>query len=376
MKNSPVKIVYLIDHLKSGGAQRSLYLLVRELDKKKYAPYIVSLGSDGDEDYSRKFKQIKVDVKVYNANKINTLFVLVNFYFLLLREKPDIIHTFLFHSDIVGRFLGGLTRVPIIISSIRGFDLWKKPWHYALSRFTARFTSKITGVSREHIDFSIKNEGIKPEQAVRIPNGVDLASLKQDNNCTQLKKELKIREDFLVVGFVGRLVIDKALDCLINAARAIVRQHPETMFLLVGDGPIRSELQKLVTDNGLDDNFMFLGFRDDIMQLLSILDVFVLPSIHEGSSNALLEAMAMKKAVVVTEVGGNKEAVNKECGMLVPPQDEKALTSAICKLLESCDLRQALGEAAGKRIRENFSLDRMVMSYQHLYEELLADHRT
>jgi glycosyltransferase involved in cell wall biosynthesis len=372
MISQKIKLVYIIDSFKKdGGAQKSLYLLISRLDQQRYTPYVVCLGID--ESYAQAYQQLGVKTRVYNTNILNGLYVLFDLFLLLRREKPDIVQTYLFHADIMGRPLAKLARVPIIISSIRGFNLWKKKWHYALDKLTAPLATKITGVSEEIINFSVKNEGVKPEQVVKIPNGIDLKTLELNLICNQhKKKELGIQEGYFIVGFVGRLVAEKTLDYLIRAAKIVLEEHPKTIFLIVGGGPLRPELQELASEMALAEQVRFIGFRQDIPQLLALFDVFVLPSINEGLSNALLEAMAMERAVAVTEVGGNKEVVNDNCGILVPPKDEKALAEAILRLIEDKELRQRLGKAAQRRVKEKFSLEKMVTAYQKLYDDLYA----
>jgi glycosyltransferase involved in cell wall biosynthesis len=372
MISKKIKLVYIMASFKQyGGAQRALYLLISKLDRQKYIPCVVCLGID--EYYAQAYRELGVKAKVYNTNIFNGIFVLFNLFFLLRREKPDIVQTYLFHADIIGRFLAKLAGVPIIISSIRCTNVYKKWRHLILDKLTAGIADKITFVTKKSIEFSLRHEGIKPEQVVVIPNGIDTQAYENNPANNSMRKELDIKDGYIIVGGIGRLDKQKGFSCLIKAVPIMLQQQPKTVFIILGKGALERKLKELAKSLGLEANIKFLVPPQDVPQFLHMLDIFVLPSLYEGLSNSLLEAMAAGKPIVATNVDGSLEALDDKSGILVPPGDEKELAEAILRLIEDKGLRQALGNAARKRVKEKFSLDKMIAEYQKLYDDLCAE---
>jgi glycosyltransferase involved in cell wall biosynthesis len=160
---------------------------------------------------------------------------------------------------------------------------------------------------------------------------------------------------------------------LIRAFAMVRRSHPAALLVLAGDGPCRAELERLATDTGLAEHVKFLGTRDDVPAVMSAFDVFALPSIAEGISNTLLEAMASGLPVVATRIGGNPEIVaERVCGTLVPRQDPEALAAAISEYLEDPETRRRHGAGSRERAVRHFSLERMIEGYRNLYAGLAA----
>jgi len=173
-----------------------------------------------------------------------------------------------------------------------------------------------------------------------------------------------------VVGVVARLHPQKGHEYLIKAARVLADKFKDLKIVLVGDGELRAELEQAVVEAGLSETFIFLGFRSDVRDLLSMFDIFVLPSLYEGLPNVILEAMATNLPVVATSVDGTVELVDDgETGYLVPPRDPGALVAKIGNLLESADLRRQFGRAGRKKVEEQYSLELQVENFQNLYEQ-------
>lgn len=175
----------------------------------------------------------------------------------------------------------------------------------------------------------------------------------------------------LVVGTVGRLDSVKGHRYLLEAAREVLGTKNGVIFDIVGDGPLKDELEKFSVDLGISEHVRFWGFRDDAQAIIDSMDVFVLPSLHEGIPYALLEAMALSKAVVCSNVGGLKEVIsNGKDGVLVPPEEAQTLADAILWLLSNFDHAKVLGENARKKIESQFSADLMVKKTIVLYRNL------
>lgn len=218
------------------------------------------------------------------------------------------------------------------------------------------------------------------DRIVVIPNGVEMerfAGPESDPSgaraaaLTELRAELELPAGAPVVGMVAELNERKGHVYLLRAAPRILERHPETRFLLVGEGDARAELEAAAARVGLRGRFRFLGRRDDVPDLLQPMDVVVLPSLNEGMPNALMEAMAAGRAVVATNVSGTPELVlDGETGLLVPPRDADALAAAVLRVLDDAALRRRFGEAGRARVAAAFRFERMLERYEALFAEV------
>jgi len=204
-----------------------------------------------------------------------------------------------------------------------------------------------------------------------IPNGVDLARFTPRPASPVLRASLGLPEGAPVVASVGRFVAFKGYSHLLEATRLVYQAAPTAHWLLVGDGELRGELESHCRRLGLESRVHFTGWREDVSELLTLCDVFVLPSLGEHFGRVLIEAMAMARAVVATDAGGVPEiVVHAETGLLVPPAQPKALAEAVLALLEDPSRAARLGAAGRRRAETSFSLTRHVAAVEALYEEL------
>jgi len=234
----------------------------------------------------------------------------------------------------------------------------------------ATLTVTISKYSSEKI---VHFYGVNKKQIRIVPNGVDIQRYKPSKSCETLKRQIGI-DSKLCVLFVGRLIPRKGLTFLVEAAKRVVKEYPQTIFLIVGDGPLKQHLVSHLEKINLSSNFVFLGDVDESMlpALYNCADVFALPSIQEGQGIVLLEAQATAKPVVAFDVGGVREAVlDKESGLLTKP-DSNELADAIMKLLSSWSLREKMGIKGRKFIVENFSWDICAQKLFQVYQEAVA----
>jgi glycosyltransferase involved in cell wall biosynthesis len=209
-----------------------------------------------------------------------------------------------------------------------------------------------------------------------IANGIDVpgfSPLDADRR-TAILRGLGIPPDSLVIGAVGRMVEQKGYAYLIDAFSRLDQVFDRARLLMLGDGPLRNDLQRRARERGIGDRVCFAGFRSDVAQLLQVLDVIVFSSLYEGLSIALLEAMAAARCIVGTMAAGIADAVGDDReAVLVPVADAQQLAGAIGRALSSDELRHRLGRAAQRRFREEFTAERMVAKYERLYREALAE---
>jgi glycosyltransferase involved in cell wall biosynthesis len=257
---------------------------------------------------------------------------------------------------------------------VEGYDVApaKRALYRAGSRLSERFCDGFIAVSEAIRKVLVKAHRIPEEKVVRIYNGVELEAFRPGSlNGFRLKRELGLDPEAPLVGTIGRLVYQKAHDVFLQAASLVGQAVPGAQFLIVGEGPLRPRLERMVDELGLR-TCHFAGFRADIPNLLSIMDVFALPSILEGLPRVLLEALAMARAIVATRIDGVMEvAQHGVTALLVPPGDPAALADASISLLKDKELASRLGTAGRTLAEERFSVSRMVEEVDRFYTTLL-----
>jgi glycosyltransferase involved in cell wall biosynthesis len=200
--------------------------------------------------------------------------------------------------------------------------------------------------------------------------GIDLVRYNPDKPMRDLRQELAIEPGKTVVGFLVRMTVQKDPFTLVRAVAEVAKVAQDLQFLFIGDGDLKEASIQLAKDLGVDHMIKFHQFRTDIPEVLNTFDIYTLPSLWEGLPIGMLEAMAMRKAVVVTPVDGSKEAIKDgENGLLVPCQDPKALADAILRLHQDKQLRDQLGEAAYQTVRNHFDLKMMVQNNEEIYRQ-------
>jgi sugar transferase (PEP-CTERM/EpsH1 system associated) len=272
-----------------------------------------------------------------------------------------------------------LAGVPVRIHGHHGWDVGDldgtNPRQAMLRRASDPFITAYVSVSREISNWFTQVRRVAPSRVFEIYNGVDVTRFSGPARSPAGLPGVAGRDDF-VVGTVGRLEAVKDQKTLIAAFAELLRRQPsgpqKARLVLVGDGRLRSDLQAVIAESGLADRASITGWSDDICGALQRFDVFVLPSLKEGISNTILEAMACELPVIATAVGGNPELViHGETGFLVPPQSPGPLADAIGAYLTAPALARLHGLAGRKRVEARFSLTAMVAAYDKLYSEFL-----
>lgn len=242
-----------------------------------------------------------------------------------------------------------------------------------LYRLTAGLVDGFITVSDQVRDALLRQIGPIQNKIVTIPNAVDVRRHKQTGDKETLCRELGIETNSHLVATAGRLTEQKGQRYLTEAAADVVPSRPNTHFLFAGDGELAEELLAQVQQAGLSENIHFLGSRSDMPDLLAAIDIFVLPSLWEGLSIVLLEAMAAGKPIVATAVSGTNQAmVSGRTGLVVPPRDSRALAEAILALLSNPMEAQAMGQAARQHVILNFGAQKQAEEHLALYRRLLA----
>lgn len=295
---------------------------------------------------------------------------------LLLKKGVNLLHIHDARSGILGRLVAKSLRIPVV------YTVHLPPYYYAaglrrwvyqlIERLLNRwFTDRIIYVSHRVYQEALRLNITPRDRSMVIENGIDLYPYNKTIDRKAVRKALSTPEDATVFCFVGRLTEQKGLDVLLRAVAEIRNQRTCFRLWIIGDGPLRGELEHYASEQNLVPTVQFLGFKDNVPMLLKASDVFVLPSRYEAMPISLLEAMASGLPCVVTDVGDNAELVEDGVtGIVVPPNDPDALAIALEKMLFNSEIRRLMGEAARRKAQE-YSIEQMVTRITSVYEELL-----
>lgn len=374
-----IKILYVIDSSKVGGAENYIANLMRYLDKNRFDPILVC--SDNGEMLD-VYKKSASRVYTLNTTTFFSLKAVSQIGDIIKKEDIDIVHSLLFTSDFCA-CLAAKLRNRIFISTIVGFNFlpsitrglgrFKRELQSLVYRSVYFFANRLIAISEVvKIDLSLR-KGIKARNCKIEKIYCGIPEIKLNGSQEEKYKYTQDLEDKIIIT-VASLIDVKGHTYLLKSAPQILRSFPKVKFLLVGEGPKRTALEKEAKDLGIEKNIIFAGYLNDEDKnlALGLSDIVVLPSLSEGGSILALEAMSLKKPVVVTNVGAIPElVVDGKTGILVEPRDHEGLAEAIVKLLSKVDLANQMGEEGQKLFHANFSVERMVDSTSKVYIGLL-----
>ena len=290
------------------------------------------------------------------------------------QNRPDIVHTHLFKSDLHGRLAARMAGVPVVISTLHNCHNWaRNPILGNLYGANARLADHLIAVSDEVRDYSIRYTHVDPKKTTTIANAIPLARFENKRAEGQkIREEFNVPENSPLLGIVARLTEQKDHDNFLHAAQRILQDAPEARFLIVGDGPLAESLKALAATLKIQNSVIFTGNRKDIPSVLAALDILVFSSRWEGLPVALLEGLASSLPVVATNVGGVPGVIQHGVtGLLVPPSNPDALASSCLSLIKDTSLRGKIAQAGYEHVQANYGMDGMVNRTVALYQSLL-----
>ena len=375
-----------------GGSAQNTLLNCEKLSRKYETVLVHGLSNEsGMTDLEQKIveegidkakrKGVKVIILPSMVRSIRPIKDLKAFFaliWLIFKEKPDIVHTHSSKAGILGRVAAKLCSVPNIIHTPHGHVFYGHFGVFAsriflrieklLSRITDRMVALTDGEMVDYINMSVCPQ----EKLLKIHSGVDVKRFMQSNgNDVEKRRSLGLDQNGKVVGFVGWLLPIKGPEYLLKAMKYVWQKYPETSLIFVGKGELDIDLRARALETSTNGKVKFLGWREDIDEIMPVFDMLVLPSLNEGMGRVLVEAMAAGKPVVASSVGGIPDLVQDgRTGYLVPPADEKALAEAIKKLLDDPEKAWEMGQN-GKQHCQQFSLEAMIAKLDALYADLI-----
>jgi glycosyltransferase involved in cell wall biosynthesis len=364
-------VIQFTDSIFFGGAERSLLNLAGQLKRSDWRPVIVHHDEPGMRGFIEEANEAGIETHVApRLRGMDRPFGIPALARSLRSMHADIFHAHLSwplactSGLLAARFAG----IPVVVATVQLFGaIPRTPTMAVLRRLHRPLVDRYVAVSAE-IGRKLTDElGVPPRKVRVIPNGIDVADVSRSSDDAALRASLGIGSSTSLVLTAARLEEQKGHRFLIEAAK----QVPDAVFVFAGQGPARRELEALARRNGLAGRIRFLGWRVDVPALVSACDVFVLPSLYEGTPLALLEAMAAAKPVIATRIPGISEMVSHgQTGVLVEPADPVALASSIRSLLGDPAERLRLGLAAEQIVRTRFNAAAMTRDVVDLYKQL------
>lgn len=366
-------------HIASGdlwaGAEVQMFTLLEALSKDQSLSLSAILLNHGK--LADKLHSIGLDLLVLDEKKTSFHGLRQAIIGKLSQSKTDLIHSHRYKENILAGSIKKRCHIKALIQTVHGIGEPHKGLASLKSRIydtanricTRNYFDKIITVSTD-----IQNrleQNYSSGKLITIHNAVDTERIRPSKSSAEIRREFNIAGDTPIIGAIGRMVPVKSYDTFLLMAKEILKSHPDTQFMLVGDGPLTDELQRSASDMGVAKSVIFAGFRDDVLDIMNAFDIFVISSLHEGIPMALLEAMALRKAVVSTAVGGiNEVLVDNVSGLLVKSREPAALAAACLRVLSDQSLRDRLASGASRRINEEFSIDILKARIINLYKEV------
>jgi len=357
-----MNILYITNHLNVGGITSYCLTLAAGIKKRGNNIYIASSGGEVLPKFQESgINYFFVPLKTKNELSPKIIFSAIKLTKFIRKNNIDIIHTNSRTTQVLGCLLHRLT-LARHVTTCHGF------FNNKISRVMFPcWGEKIIAISEQVKDHLINDFKVDNKRIEIINNGIDIEKFN-----SRIKSNLNIGEG-PVIGIIARLSDVKGHEFLIRAFKLVLNNYPQAKLLIVGEGKMKVRLVKLVEDLGIDKNVVFIPGISDTREALSVMDVFVMPSLQEGLGLALMEAMSMGLAVIGSDVGGIKTLIqDKQNGFLVKPADHQALAQALIVLLADAGKREALGLKARKFISLNFSQDKMISKTLEVYSECLS----
>jgi glycosyltransferase involved in cell wall biosynthesis len=369
------RVFFLVDSLEIGGTETQAIELALRLDPADYAVTLGCLRMGGP--LLAKLERTNVSVMEWHVrggvNSPNGMYQILRLARFLRHNRFDVAHMHDLWSNLLGIPAARLARLPVVISSRRDLAhlAWYTPRRRKILRYLQSLSSAVLVNSGQIREQLVREDGFQPESIRIIHNGIDLDRFK--NIRPDRNRLFPGLQDCKLVVNVANMHSDiKGQPLLINAAREVCASFPQARFVLIGDGARRAAFESMAAELGLKQNFLFLGQRHDVADLLACCDVAVLPSQAEGFPNALLEYMAAGLPAIATDVGGSSEVVEHGVsGLLTAPDDPNALAKAILSLLQNPAAALELARAGRERVRRDFSFEQMIANVNAMYTELL-----
>lgn len=376
-----LRVCHLITELGPAGAERCVYELARRLDRTRFDVQVAALRGGAVAEWLAAAGVPVTVLGVRGRWDVGKLARLVE----LLRGRVDLLHTHLFHADLVGRVAGSLAAVAHLVHTVHTAEGRFRPWQFAMARLLAEQCDRIICVSPSVQRLHARQAGLPAWRYAVIPNGIDAEAFAPDAEArARLRQQWGLeasgepgradRDQHVLLAYVGRLDHEKGIDVLLSAVSHLAARGTGVDLVIAGDGPRRRLVENFVAHGEGGPRCRYLGHVDDVRAVLSAADLLVVPSRWEGFALAAAEGMACGLAVIGSDVPGLRDLVlDGRTGLLVERADAVALAEAIMRLSADAATRRAMGQAGRERIVREYPLSAMVAAHERLYLEVAAE---
>ena len=372
-----IRVAQVITGLVLGGGGQVMWTIARNFDRRRFDLDVYCVIGGGE--LLPEFEKLGVPVRIIPAHvqqsivKYRPREVLA-----LARELKHghyhLVHTHLYQADVIGGLAARAAGIHRRIKSLHNMGGWKRRHHIVAENVLAGRADRVVCCSQWLAESAIRQEGLDPSRVVTIYHGVDVARFQVAIRRDEYVRSLGLDPAKRIVGTIGRPIEEKGHQYLLDAIPAIRARHPDTQFLIVGEGRLRRALQQRIDEAGLQAVVKLPGARPDVPELLSAMDLFVFPSVSEGLGIAILEAMAARVPVVASDIRPISEiAVPEETALLVEARNPSALAQAVNRLLADAALAGRLRDRAFHHVSTRYSEREMVRSLEDVYVDLCKE---
>jgi glycosyltransferase involved in cell wall biosynthesis len=369
------KVLQLISSIGFFGAENVIAELVTELATSEFEPIIGVIRNLKNPhlelvDFARKNN---IESVIFEAQRQFDLQAIASIRNFIKGNNVDIVQTHGYKSDFYGIFAALFENVHLLATCHPWIKTSRRGKAYAkIDKLLLKKFSRIVAIS-DQVKKEILDAGIPDNKISIIDNGINLHRFEEQFDTKEIRKQFGIPLESQVIGTVGRLDLEKGHHILLEAAKIVIQKNPSTFFVIVGDGYLKNDLTSRAEELKIEDHILLPGTLKEIPKILSVFDIFVLPSLTEGLPMALLEAMAAKKPVIASRVGAiPKVIIDYETGILIKPGDVNELSNGIIDLLRDKDKANLIVKNAYNKIVQEFSSNRMAKQYINIYENMLA----
>jgi len=377
LEKSKYNILHVIDKYSMDGVNPSscAYLIrdwFRYSDKDRFN--VMTCGLKKEEPAGEIYKQEGMNVFFlgngkYSVGNITGLMKLIG------REKIDLLHLHGYSSANFGRIAARRKGIPNIVHEHAILKIL--PHQYIADFLLRKMTDSSIGVSGAVKEFLTTGRHVPSGLIKVVHNGVNLGQFQKcdEKTLTTLRQEFFLNKNNIIIGALTRLREEKGNEYLLQAMPVVVKKYPAARLLIAGDGPLKEDLETLIKELGLEKHVSLIGFRKDILELLSLFDMVAIPSLNEGFGLAMVEAMAMQKPIVATRVGGMVEiAGGKECAVFVQPASPRQLAEGLIEVISAPDKAKKM-TATGLQESKRFSIEKNVEKLEELYLQMLGNRK-
>ncbi|MFC1548569.1 glycosyltransferase family 4 protein [Candidatus Omnitrophota bacterium] len=380
-----IRVLHAITRLDRGGSSENTLLSVIGLAERGYSVDLLFGRTETpnlrllEKAENAGVEFIEEEDLVRDIHPFKDLLAFLNIRYFLKRKDYDIVHAHSSKAGLICRFAARSVGIKHIIYTPHGHVFYGYFGRF-LSRLivfseaiTARITDKIVGLTQSECDEWLERGVGKKDQYLVIPSGVEFDMMEKEASARRYwKEEMRISEDKILVGAVGRFIKIKGFEYFIEAGIEQIKKRDDICFLLAGDGPLREKYEDMISSSGVGDRFRIIGWQEITAAMIEALDIFVLSSLNEGMGRVLIEAMYFAKPVIATRVGGVPSVVSGNAGLLVEPSSSLAILDAINKLLGDMQASREMGVKGRKKAIAEYSYEYMIEKLDDMYKELLG----